>query len=246
MKLSIIFPIFNNVDEFQSKYKSFKIINERYNFFSEIIVIDDSNQQNLKIENFCMAENIKLFKNTKNFGKGFSVQKGFQKATGDFFIFCDSDIPFTDSSLINFVFNIKSKKPEILIADRSNNKRSNKKQSTLLRYFLSLLFRKITSLLFTLDNIDTQCGLKAFRKDRAQTLFKNLTIKRYAFDIEVLYRAKYLNYKIETFPIVIQNNGKTSLKLLKDGFKMIIDLIIIKIFSLKHLDLKRGADASKL
>ena len=90
MKLSIIFPIFNNVDEFQSKYKSFKVINEKYNFFSEIIVIDDSNQKNLEIENFCMVENIKFFKNSKNFGKGFSVQKGFLNATGDIFIFCDS------------------------------------------------------------------------------------------------------------------------------------------------------------
>ena len=65
-----------------------------------MIIIDDcSTDNNNKIANEFVLVNsrqdfIKIFRNNRNEGKGFSIQRGIKEATGDFLIIQDADLKY--------------------------------------------------------------------------------------------------------------------------------------------------------
>ena len=68
-------------------------------------------------------------------------------------------------------------------------------ERSLVRKFISAAFHKLRA--FTLGGkeiADTQCGFKLFPAAAAQSIFRVLHLRRWAFDIEVVYLALHLNY----------------------------------------------------
>jgi dolichyl-phosphate beta-glucosyltransferase len=53
-------------------------------------------------------------------------------------------------------------------------------------------FHLLVMILCTRSIQDTQCGFKLFTRDVARTLFANLHLNRWAFDIELVYQAEAL------------------------------------------------------
>ena len=48
---------------------------------------------------------------------------------------------------------------------------------------------------------DTQCGFKLFRQDVARQVFSRQLLERFGFDVEVLFIAKKLGYRISEVPV---------------------------------------------
>jgi dolichyl-phosphate beta-glucosyltransferase len=53
-------------------------------------------------------------------------------------------------------------------------------------------FHLLVMILCTKNIEDTQCGFKLFTNDVAKTVFANLHLNRWAFDIELIYQAEAL------------------------------------------------------
>jgi len=75
---------------------------------------------------------------------------------------------------------------------------------------------------------DTQCGFKCFRRDVANRIFPKQTIRGFTFDVEILYIASNLGYKIKEVPINWYNSPQTSVNAMSDSLKMFIDLLRIR------------------
>lgn len=90
---SIIVPTFNRSEEITELIHSISKLNFPNSRF-ELIIADDGSTDNTKaiIENYIEKADIKLsFYTQKNLGPGAARNLGMEKATGDFFIFVDSD-----------------------------------------------------------------------------------------------------------------------------------------------------------
>lgn len=195
----------------------------------EIIVIDDgSNDETYKIQEIFTGQ-IKYLKNSTNQGKGESLRKGFKEASGDFLIFTDDDLPYGVESVQKIYQKLKEGN-EIVIGERDKffNDVFYKK---LLRPFL-YLFLKI---LFGLNYKDTQCGIKGFKNEIGKRLFGLSFIKGFAIDVEILYLAKRLNYKVKIIKVAqtVKATKAASTFKLKGILKMFFDLIKIKFHHYK-------------
>jgi dolichyl-phosphate beta-glucosyltransferase len=76
---------------------------------------------------------------------------------------------------------------------------------------------------------DTQCGFKVFRREAAMKIFPRLTVKRWAFDAEVMFLANNYGFKVKELPIHLQNPPSRSLRLLRDPANMVLDLLKIRV-----------------
>jgi len=79
---------------------------------------------------------------------------------------------------------------------------------------------------------DTQCGLKAFKKNVAKDLFSKITIKGFYFDPEILYIARKRGYAIKEERVVVLKNHQSRISkvnVLKDSIRCFLDLLIIKL-----------------
>ena len=84
-------------------------------------------------------------------------------------------------------------------------------------------------LLGNFEYSDTQCGFKLFKKDVARTLFEKISIKRFAFDAELLFLAKKMNFSVAVLPVTIKKDARnTNVDTLRDPLNMFGALIKIR------------------
>jgi len=100
-KYSIIIPSFNRVDEIQELVRSMQDLRYDRNKF-EILIVDDGSTDNTIefLKNYQKEANYILnYCSQDNQGPGAARNRGMEKASGDFFIFVDSDCTVPDSWL---------------------------------------------------------------------------------------------------------------------------------------------------
>ena len=93
MKLSIIIPCYNE----QSTIKGIvEKINLQKNINKEIIIIDDNSSDRTReiLEKELGNEVNKILLNDKNYGKGYSIRKGIENASGDYILIQDADLEY--------------------------------------------------------------------------------------------------------------------------------------------------------
>ena len=90
------------------------------------------------------------------------------------------------------------------------------------------IFNKIVKFTVLDDFQDTQCGFKIFSGDIARALFRESEVERFAYDVEILARAKKKGYRIREVPIRWINSPESKVNPLKDSFQMVFDLLKIR------------------
>jgi dolichyl-phosphate beta-glucosyltransferase len=68
---------------------------------------------------------------------------------------------------------------------------------------------------------DTQCGLKAFRREAAHQLFSRAKVNGFAFDVELLLLATQLGLPVAEIPVRAQPRFGSRVRFLADGRRML-------------------------
>jgi hypothetical protein len=75
---------------------------------------------------------------------------------------------------------------------------------------------------------DTQCGIKAFTRAAAQTVFQLQTIERWGFDPEILFIALKRGLRVVEVPVSWAHDDRSRISYLRDGLKMLEEIAIIR------------------
>ncbi len=75
---------------------------------------------------------------------------------------------------------------------------------------------------------DTQCGFKAFRREVAREILFRQRLDGFTFDVEVLLLAERLGCKIADLPVEWRNSADSRVRLVRDGFAMLRDMLRIR------------------
>ncbi len=226
MKLSIIIPVFN--EEKTIKKILEKVVNVKIpKVEKEIIVVDDGSTDAtaLVISNFTLpagGSNFKIFRHTKNLGKGAAVRTGIENATGDYIIIQDADLEYNPEQIKELIRPILEKKAEAVYGTRLNRlpnlKRDEKTLLFLLHYFGNRFLSLIMSILYGQWITDMETCYKLF--PRAALKGINLKSRRFDFEPEITAKLLKRSYKIKEIPITTKprdhSEGK-KLNTIKDG-----------------------------
>jgi hypothetical protein len=79
---------------------------------------------------------------------------------------------------------------------------------------------------------DTQCGFKAFRRGAAQTIFRLQRIERWGFDPEILFISLKRGFNIKEVPVTWGHDERSRISYLRDGIKMLEELVYVRWNSL--------------
>ena len=75
---------------------------------------------------------------------------------------------------------------------------------------------------------DTQCGFKCFRAAAAERLFQCQTLDGWSFDIEILFVAYRLGYRIVEIPVDWYYRPESKVSAIRDALRMIGDIFLIR------------------
>jgi dolichyl-phosphate beta-glucosyltransferase len=102
-------------------------------------------------------------------------------------------------------------------------------------------FNKVVKMIGIRGIDDTQCGFKLFTRDAAQDIFSRCKVDRFGFDFEALMIAQDLKYRIDEVPIRWRHQEGSKVSLLRDGSRMLADLVKLRLKGRKkRLEVRSG------
>lgn len=218
-RISVIMPAYNKAEVIGKAINDVRGQFEEVSGDFEIIVVDDGSTDRTRDVAKSMSNGrIRVLGYDSNQGKGSALRRGFLAATGEFTFLMDSDSEIKARELKSYVEGLRS--ADIVIGSKRHS--GSRVQTPILRRFLSLGFNVLERLLTGVRATDTQAGLKALKGEVLYLILPLLSVKKYAFDVELLAVASLLNCKIRELPVRIQLKATFSAR---HVLRMLIDLL---------------------
>jgi dolichyl-phosphate beta-glucosyltransferase len=227
---SVIIPAYNEGARIQSALTEVLRCIRQRGWGAEVLVVDDgSTDDTAKIVTAIAASNpeVRLVRNPRNRGKGYSVRHGMLNAAGDILMFTDADLsaPIEEAERL---FQALREGADIAIGSRWLERNRQTLRQPLYRQFFGRCFNAVTRGVMGLPFADTQCGFKAFRRPVAQRIFQLQRIERWGFDPELLFIALKKGYIVREVPVTWGHDERSRLSYLKDGLKMLEDIAYVR------------------
>lgn len=164
----------------------------------------------------------------QNRGKGYAVRYGMLNIEADNLLFSDADLAAPIEELAKLESAINSTTP-IAIGSRPLKDSKLEIRQPWYREMLGRAFNKAVQILAIKGIDDTQCGFKLFTNDVAKDIFRRCKLDGFGFDFESLIIARDLGYNIAEVPIRWSHQEGSKVVLLRDGPRMLRDLIKIRM-----------------
>jgi len=231
--LSIVVPSFDSAEILGRNLPVLLSYLQKQEYTWEVIVVDDGSNDQGATESVCRELDCVFCQSEKNLGKGAAVRTGMKAARGLFRIFTDADIPYELEAIGTMMRYLDFKEFQLVIGDRNLKGSSYLEEISGLRKFTSVFFTRFVGTIVTANFFDTQCGLKGFRGDAADFIFKHARINGFAFDVELIYIALKQTMEIKRIPVRLRNQEKSTVRVLRHGMVMFFDLFRIKYYNMK-------------
>lgn len=229
--LSIVIPAYNEEKRLLPTLNKVSEYLSRQDFSYEIILVDDGSTDNTLqiVNNFAnLSNNVLVFANEQNKGKGYSVRKGMLSAGGEYIFFTDADLSTPIEELEKCLPYLKNGY-DVVIGSRSMPSSDIVIHQPWYRERMGKIFNFMVNLVLLKGIIDTQCGFKGFRREVVKTIFSRCKIDGFSFDVEALYLSRKFNFKIKEIPIRWENSALSKVSPIRHSIQMFKDLIGIKI-----------------
>src|SRR5215472_5086252 len=228
LDLSIDIPSYNKEKRLPETLQRIAAYLKASGHKGEVIVVDDgSTDQTAKVaESFQgQIENLRTVSNGRNRGKGYSVRHGALEARGEMLRFTDADLsaPIEEADKLLAKMN----EYDVVIGSRAVDRTLIEVHESRFREFAGIVFNRIVRLMLGLPFVDTQCGFKAFRRERCRIIFEQQTIERFGFDPELLYLARHHKLSIVEVPVRWAHSPATKVNMMRDSVQMFLDVFVI-------------------
>ena len=196
---------------------------------TEVIVVDDGSQDRTAAVAESFRERIpelRVVGNGHNRGKGYSVKHGLQEARKEIVLFSDADLSAPIVEADKLIAALET--CDVAIGSRALDRSLIAVHESPFREFAGIVFNTIVRLVLRLPFVDTQCGFKAFRRERCGIIFEQQRIERFGFDPELLYLARHHGLKAQEIPVRWSHSPATKVNMLRDSVQMFLDIFTIR------------------
>ena len=233
--LSIIIPAYNEEKRIGPTLESiFEFLAGR-DYTGEVILVDDgSSDKTVEVAKASARahENFRVLENGANRGKGYSVRNGMLEAKGKYLLFSDADLSTPIEETTRFLEKMREGY-HVVIGSRAMPESNIVTYQPWYRQLMGKTFNKIVRVMAVRGIKDTQCGFKMFTREAGRRIFALQQVERFAFDVEALFLARKLGYKICELPVTWKDSPQTRVSTFTDSWSMFSALFTIRLNSLR-------------
>jgi dolichyl-phosphate beta-glucosyltransferase len=224
---SLVIPAFNEASRLPSYLREVRDYMDReFPSRYEVIVVNDGSRDGTDQKLGSMMASwpeLRVLHHERNRGKGAAVKTGILASRGTLVLFTDADgaTPIAEEHTLRSALENGA---DVAIGSRVLDQGHRKSKRSLIRAVTAGVFRRVVRMMVSIPFLDTQCGFKMFRGDRARALFDRCQETGYLFDLEVLMLARKAGDRIVEKAIIWNEQPGSKLSLWRDAPRLLADL----------------------
>lgn len=228
--LSLVVPVFNEEIRFEAPLTRAHDFMEKHFPKSELIYVDDGSTDRT-YEKLEAAQKqyarIRVIKSPQNAGKGDAIRRGFSASSGNVLLFSDADFSTPVEESLRLLDSLLEGN-DVAIGSRGLAESRVEVHQSFVRESMGRTFNLIIRCLLPLRFHDTQCGFKMFRKEAADLIVSRMTLRGFAFDVEMLTIANLHRLKVAEIPVVWRDVRESKVHPVKNSLEMLRDVLKIR------------------
>jgi len=234
MDLSIVIPAFEESRKIARDVEAAAAFLKGEGLAGEIIVVDDGSRDDTAAaaKEADIPPNVRLniIRYDTHRGKGYAVRTGMAASRGDYVMFADSGGCVPYEYTLRGLGMLKSGACDLAHGSRKLPESRIQRPQAWYRRILSRIFRQVITraLKVPAELTDTQCGFKIYHGDVARALYGACITDGFMFDVELIMRARRLNYRIREFPIEWTSDRDSRLSLIQHAGCVRRELLMIR------------------
>ncbi|MDF1515002.1 MAG: glycosyltransferase family 2 protein [Anaerolineae bacterium] len=237
MKLSIIIPVYNEIETLSEIVARVQAVNldltiwanqaheETLTLDRELVIVDDGSTDGTRdiLEELKHQPRVRVILHEQNQGKGGAVWTGLQAITGDICIIQDADLEYDPRDYVHLLQPILEKRTHVVYGSRFRGGPS--KAMFFWHMVGNRMLTFVTNILYNTILTDMETCYKVFTREVANKL--HLEARGWGFDPEITAQILLCGYRIYEVPISYTgrefNEGKKISW--KDGFTVLGTLV---------------------
>jgi dolichyl-phosphate beta-glucosyltransferase len=241
MKYSIVIPAYNEEDKITSTLT--QVVNFMRNFTDsfEVLIVNDGSADKTasKVLDYSKDNSEVTLIDNPHKGKGFAVWTGMLKAQGELIYMADADLSAPIEDLKKFSVWSLEQGFDVVIGSREGFG-AKRVGEPWYRHVMGRAFNLFVQVVAVPGISDSQCGFKLFTKKSAKDIFSRMQVYGAdtkeikstffgAWDVEVLFLARRLGYKIKQIPVTWVYVKSKKFNIIANSVKMARDVLKIRI-----------------
>jgi len=225
--LSIVIPAYNEASRIGGTLEQVARYAASKPFPVELIVVDDGSSDPT-LEIVAKFPAVRVVRNDRNRGKGFTVRHGVLESRGQLILFSDADLSTPIEEADKLIAALGKTRADAAIGSRALQRELIGVHQPFFREAAGRGFNLLVRLFTGLKLRDTQCGFKLFRRESTRRAFELQRAVGFGFDPELLFLIERLGGKIIEVPVRWNDNPATKIRFLRDSTHMFLDLLRIR------------------
>lgn len=200
--ISVVVPAYNEERGIVATVESLRDWLEERGGDYELIVVDNASQDATvaRLEPLADGERVRILRNERNRGKGYSMRRGMLEARGELRLHCDADCAVCLPSLPKLLELVAD--ADLVVGSRLAAGANLGRRQPLLRRIAGRSFQQLCRLVLREPTSDLFCGFKLWRAEAAEDAYSRIRLEGWTFDAEVIAMARALGYRLREAGIV--------------------------------------------
>lgn len=232
IQLSIVIPAYNEAGRLPGTLERALAYLDRRSLNFEILAVDDGSADRTAelVEALtCRDGRVRLLRQPHR-GKGAAVRAGALAARGAVVLFTDADLSHPVEELTRLPTLLDGARVVIASRELAGARRL---EEPFYRHLMGRAFNLLVQMLAVPGIQDTQCGLKCFDRAAAEALFSRQTIDGFGFDVEILYLARKLGFRVREVGVTWRHVPASRVDPVRDTLRMIGDVVRVRLNDLR-------------
>jgi glycosyltransferase involved in cell wall biosynthesis len=150
------------------------------------------------------------------------------EARGDIALFTDADLSTPIEEAGKLLAALREGGYDGAIGSRAVDRALIEVHQSVIREQAGILFNRLVRWIMGISFSDTQCGFKAFRREKARVIFEQQRVERFGFDPEILFLAKRNGLRVAEIPVRWSHDSASKVNVVGDGIGMFFELLVIR------------------